>query len=76
MTIDPSKPHLTVVLDYEMGESASLSEAPNGELYCNMHPSAAEDGSPAQHSGRAVFQRAVEILIGRQRPGTEGQSVN
>lgn len=67
MAINPSKPHFTVYLDDGVGDVASLSESPDGELLFTLHPSAAEDGSPAHCNGRAVFKKAVEILVGQQR---------
>lgn len=66
MSIDPSKPHFTVMLDEIVGDEAALSVTPDGEIICTMHPSAAEDDSPARFSGHVVFRKAVEMVT--QRP--------
>lgn len=62
MTMDLSKPHFTVVLDEKAGENASLAETPDGEWILKVHPSVAEDGSPAHCNGRAMLKKAVEML--------------
>lgn len=66
--LSPSKPHFTVVIDDIVGENATLAETPDGELICTMHSSAAEDSSPARHTGHIVFKKAVETALRRQRP--------
>jgi hypothetical protein len=63
--MDLSKPHFTVVLDEKAGENASLAETPDGELILKVHPSIADDGSPAHCNGRAMLKKAVELLARR-----------
>lgn len=63
MNVDLSKPHFTIILDERMGDTALFKEADNGDLFCFMHPSAAEDDSPARSSGHVVFRRAVEAAL-------------
>lgn len=63
MSIDPSKPHFTVMLDEIVGDNATLSVTPDGEIICTMHPSAAKDNSPARSSGHTVFRKAVEMVL-------------
>lgn len=71
MTIELSKPHFTIIIDDSVGEIATLTEAPDGEVICTVHPDAAEDDSPARYYGHSAFKKAVEIVTGRnQGPAT------
>lgn len=74
-SMDLSKPHFTVVLDEKAGENAFLAETPEGEWILNVHPSVAEDGSPAHCNGRAMLKKAVEVLTRRPRP-TDGPDLD
>lgn len=68
MNMDLSKPHFTVVLDEKAGENASLAETPDGEWVLKVHPSVADDGSPAHCAGRAMLKKAVEMITPRRQP--------
>lgn len=71
--IDPSKPHFTVVIDDSLGETATLTESPNGELIYTLHPAATQPDSPARVAAYTVLQRAVETLLSRvQREAVNG----
>lgn len=71
VTIELSKPHFTIVIDDTVGEIATLAETPDGEVICTVHPSAAEDNSPARYNSHTAFKRAVELVTGRrQGPAT------
>jgi hypothetical protein len=61
VSINPSKPHFTVMLDEAVGDEAALSVTAEGEIICTMHPSAADDNSAARFSGHVMFRKAVEI---------------
>jgi hypothetical protein len=72
VTIDLPKPHFTVVIDDTVGDTATLAETPDGEIIFTVHPSAAEDDSPARYSGHAAFKKAVELVTRRrQGPATD-----
>lgn len=69
VSIDPSKPHFTVMLDEIVGNNATVSVTPDGEVICTMHPSAGEDDSPARFSGHVMFRKAVEMVLQPPQPG-------
>lgn len=71
VSIDPSKPHFTVMLDEAVGNEAALYVTPDGEVICTMHPSAAKDNSPARFTGHVMFRQAVEMVL---RPPESGPS--
>lgn len=72
----PKPPHFTVVLDDLMGDTATVVEADDGEVYCLMHPSAAETDSPARYNGHVAFSKAVELALQRFREGNNPDSAN
>lgn len=71
MSIDPSKPHFTVMLDETVGNEAGLSVAPDGEIVCTVHPSAGDDDSPARFSGHVMVSKAIKMATGRQHLAAE-----
>lgn len=71
VSIDPSKPHFTVMLDEAVGSEAALYVTPGGEIICTMHPSAAKDDSPARFSGHVMFRKAVEMVLRPPQPGPD-----
>lgn len=71
MSIDLSnKPHFTIVIDDKVGEIATLAETPDGDVICTVHPSAAEDDSPARYNGHSAFKQAVNLVLRRQGPSS------
>jgi hypothetical protein len=56
-----------IVLDERVGDTAVLSKADDGELYFVIHPSAAEDDSPARSNGHTMFRKAVEVAMNIQQ---------
>ena len=73
MSIDPSKPHFTVMIDEAVGSEAALYVTPDGEVICTMHPSAAKDDSRARFTGHVMFRKAVEMVL---RPPQLGPDSN
>lgn len=61
MSIHLSKPHFIVVLDDDGGDISRVIEGDDGEVYCLMHPAAAEKDSPARFNGHVGFGKAAEI---------------
>ena len=74
VSIDPSKPHFTVMLDEIVGDNASLAVTPDGDVICTMHPSAANDDSPARFSGHVMFRKAVEMVLRPPQAGSDGSA--
>lgn len=72
VSIDLSKPHFTVMLDEAVGDEAALYVAPDGEVICTMHPSAAKDNSPARFTGHVMFRQAVEMVLKPLESGPYG----
>lgn len=63
MSIHLSKPHFIVVLDDDGGDISRVIEGEDGEVYCMMHPAAAEADTPARFNGHVGFGKAAEIAI-------------